>query len=105
MFSSICWGKEGDVYYCETIKNLNITITETREKGTERFTFKRNHDSLVFGQGNILVGMRLEVTDSYGELFTGGDEGNSFRYLDSLFVYSSTYLKSVTVIIASCEVF
>ena len=60
---------------------------------------------MQFGEGGQLDGMRLIVTNSAAERFSGGDDGNSFRYWDDLFVYSSTYLKSVTVVIASCEVF
>ncbi len=104
-FPSICWGKVGDVYYCETFKNLDISKNETRKKSIEKFKFKRNAEDIRFIEGWKLATWRLKINFSEAENFYGRDTHSShFSYDNGLFVFSTTYLNSVTVIFASCDV-
>ena len=107
LFSSSVVAVEGDVYYCETIKNISVKEKENNNRGFEKFKFKRNNDYLQFGGEGVLESMRLKITNSISSLeyFSGGDEGNSFTYQDGSFYYSSVYGNHISVVIASCEIF
>ena len=106
-FSSSMYAGEGDVYYCDT--NNIVVVSEDGEMTykNEKFKFKRKKNTLEFGEGGIFDNFSLDIIYQAGELFGAGSDYARLNYNEGKFYYAlpSNISKSITNIIATCDIF
>jgi hypothetical protein len=108
-FSSLVFAGVGDVYYCETEKFIVTTKDESTEYPPLKFKFKRNKDTINFGEGGYFENLVMTVIFSADLYFEGGDDWNRFIFVEDLFVYSALLNTGeehrVISVVATCDTF
>ena len=115
LFPSLVFGGMGDIYYCQSNKNIDIENGKVTTYKDERFKFKRTSEGLIFGcekcflQGETLTFKNFDVGS---ELFSYRDNddrtGQStviFKYDEGNFNYSFVSYESVTSVTGTCSIF
>ena len=107
-FSSVGVGGVGQVFFCESIENMEVS----KKSGAERFVpikfkFQYTGSKIKFGdEDNFFKGIEKDVklfVDS--DYFFGGSDHTKFFYKDDVFNFAFVSPEKVTVIIASCSKF
>ena len=102
------WSAVGDVYYCETTKNVEIHPDDIIEFQKYTFKFKRKVNLIEFLGGGYFGTGNLPVDESLGEFFYGADRWHLFVFTNDKFVYNfslndeSEYF--ISAILATCEI-
>tara|TARA_B100000965_G_scaffold87630_1_gene71076 strand:+ start:933 stop:1286 length:354 start_codon:yes stop_codon:yes gene_type:complete len=107
LFSSSIYAGEGDVYYCDTNIIVDISADGETTYNNEKFKFKRKKNILEFGEGGYFNNYFLDIIYQAGELFGAGSDYERLNYKDGKFYYAlpSNISKSITNIIATCDIF
>jgi hypothetical protein len=109
LFPSIGFSGEGDVYFCESTRFIDLKDGDVNEYRNQKFKFKRTSNGLVFGsEDGFFKDFKLEdVAFSMGtELFIYGDQRETaFSHEDGTFAYSQLGYQEVISMIGKCSVF
>ena len=113
VFPSIVFGGMGDVYYCETNKNIDIKNGKITTYENEKFKFKRNLKGLKFGSEGFLenVILPLKNFDTGSELFAyrnrdySGASNLIIYYQEGNFNISYVTYGSVYSMTGTCSIF
>ena len=106
LIPSICWGKVGDIYYCE-MKILTRIIDHKEEKHkNEKFTITRYEDKIILQSDWFFDDYDLSITQSYGdeeETFMGQSYNDVFFYNKGLFLWTSVTTEEIISVSATCS--
>ena len=113
LFPSVVFSGIGDVYYCQSNKNVDIKNGKITTFKDERFKFRRISEGLIFGSDKgYLQNIRLTSKnyDMGSELFSYKDDlsGTSsiiFKYENGNFNMSHVSYSKITSMTGICSIF
>ncbi len=113
LFPSVVLSGMGDVYYCESNKNVDIENGKITTFKNERFKFKRISEGLIFGsEKGYLQNIKLTSKnhDVGSELFSYKDDhlGKSsiiFKYESGNFNMSHVLYSKIISMTGTCSIF
>ena len=108
VFPSIGFSGMGDVYFCESSKNIELKNGEVINYTNEKFKFKRTSNGLIFGsEVGFFKNFKLEVKKfDMEELFMYGNKKETvFSYEEGIFTFGQVAYQSVSSMIGKCSVF
>ena len=114
LFPSVVFGGMGDVYYCQSNKNIQIKNGKTTSYKNQKIKFKRTSEGLNFGSDkNYFRNIKLTSKnfDVGTELFSYKDDNTSigssiiFKYNKGNFYVSHITFEDITSMTGTCSTF
>ena len=111
LYSNASIGKTGDVYFCTTEHVIEINKNKKKEYKNFTFKFKKNENSLVFGQGgyfnNLMISDKIQDIGGGMETFQymGKDSTVNFWFHVGDFNYTFTHMDLIRAISGKCSIF
>ena len=108
-FGSLGMGGVGDVYMCESVRNIYVSHLTLKDNGKLKFKFMVLDRFINFSRDSDpghFVGLRLPITEYHDGMLSGSKAPYTWELLDSepaRFYYTKTITSGIIVTVALCS--